>query len=138
MERVVLDTNSLLVSIGRKSPFRPIFDGLLSSQFQLLISNDIVNEYAELIEQKANAKVAGNIIDFLIRSPDVEHIDIYFKWAILHLDGDDNKFVDCALNGRADFIITDDRHFRILKNIDFPNMRVLSTRQFLERVTNDR
>lgn len=137
MDRVVLDTNSLLVSIGRKSPYRPIFDALLSSQFQLLVSNDIVNEYVEIIERKANAKVAENIVDFLMRSPDVEHIAIYFKWALLHLDGDDNKFVDCALNGRADFIVTDDRHFRILKTVDFPNMRVLSTRQFLERLTNN-
>jgi putative PIN family toxin of toxin-antitoxin system len=137
MDRIVLDTNSLLVSIGRKSPYRPIFDALLSSQFQLLVSNDIISEYTEIIERKANSKVAGNIVDFLLRSPDVLQVDIYFKWAILHLDGDDNKFVDCALNGRADFIVTDDRHFRTLKNVDFPNMRVLSTRQFLERLTNN-
>lgn len=55
----------------------------------------------------------------------------------MHLDGDDNKFVDCALNGRADFIVTDDRHFRILKNISFPNLRVLNTREFLKRLTKD-
>lgn len=79
MDRVVLDTNSLLVSIGRKSPYRPIFDALLSSEFQLLISNDIINEYTEIIERKANAKVAENIIDFLVRSPDVAQVDIYFK-----------------------------------------------------------
>lgn len=135
MSRVVLDTNSLLVSIGRKSRYRPIFDALLSSQYELLVSNDIISEYAEIIERKANAEVAENIIDFLLRSPDVETINIYFKWAILHLDGDDNKFVDCALNGRADFIVTDDKHFRRLKTIDFPSVRVLSTRQFLAQLT---
>ena len=56
MSRVVLDTNSLLVSIGRKSPYRPVFDALLSSQYELLVSNDIISEYAEIIERKANAK----------------------------------------------------------------------------------
>ncbi|MCB9273039.1 MAG: putative toxin-antitoxin system toxin component, PIN family [Lewinellaceae bacterium] len=135
MARVVLDTNSLLVSIGRKSKYRPIFDALLAGQFRLLVSNDILSEYAEKIEQKANALVASNIVDFLARSPDVERIDIYFKWAILHLDGDDNKFVDCALNGRADFIVTDDRHFRILSKIDFPYIKVISTKEFLEYLT---
>ena len=135
MARVVLDTNSLLVSIGRKSKYRPIFDALLAGQFRLLVSNDILSEYAEKIEQKANALVANNIVDFLARSPDVERIDIYFKWAILHLDGDDNKFVDCALNGRADFIVTDDRHFRILSKIDFPYIKVISTKEFLEYLT---
>ncbi|MCO6488274.1 MAG: putative toxin-antitoxin system toxin component, PIN family [Phaeodactylibacter sp.] len=135
MDRVVIDTNSLLVSIGRKSKYRPIFDALLKGQFRLLISNDILSEYAEKIEEKANALVASNIVDFLARSPDVERIDIYFKWAILHLDGDDNKFADCAFNGRADFIVTDDRHFRILSKIDFPYIKVISTKQFLEHLT---
>lgn len=135
MARVVLDTNSLLVSIGRKSKYRPIFDALLAGQFRLLVSNDILSEYAEKIEQKANALVASNIVDFLARSPDVERIDIYFKWAILHLDGDDNKFVDCALNGRADFIVTDDRHFRILSKVDFPSIKVIKTKEFLEYLT---
>lgn len=135
MGRVVLDTNSLLVSIGRKSKYRPIFDALLAGQFRLLVSNDILSEYAEKIEQKANALVASNIVDFLARSPDVERIDIYFKWAILHLDGDDNKFVDCALNGRADFIVTDDRHFRILSKVDFPSIKVIKTKEFLEYLT---
>lgn len=135
MARVVLDTNSLLVSIGRKSKYRSIFDALLAGQFRLLVSNDILSEYAEKIEQKANALVANNIVDFLARSPDVERIDIYFKWAILHLDGDDNKFVDCALNGRADFIVTDDRHFRILSKVDFPSIKVIKTKEFLEYLT---
>jgi predicted nucleic acid-binding protein len=43
--RVVLDTNSLIVSIGRKSKFRPIFDALLSGQITLVISNDVLSEY---------------------------------------------------------------------------------------------
>ncbi|MDR2887093.1 MAG: helix-turn-helix domain-containing protein [Bacteroidales bacterium] len=28
--------------------------------------------------------------------------------------------MDCALNAGADYIVTNDRHFNILKNIDFP------------------
>jgi predicted nucleic acid-binding protein len=44
---IVLDTNSLLVCIVRKSRYRPIFDALLEGKVRLLISNDIVNDYAE-------------------------------------------------------------------------------------------
>ena len=42
MMQVVLDTNCLLVSIGRKSKYRPIFDALLDGKIKLLISNDIL------------------------------------------------------------------------------------------------
>lgn len=132
--KVVLDTNSLLVSIGRNSKYRPIFDALLDGKIKLIVSNDIVSEYAEKIEEKTNAIVASNIINFLMRSPDVEKVEIYFKWSVITQDEDDNKFVDCALNGRASFLITDDKHFNVLSKIDFPPIRVLRTKEFLAKI----
>jgi len=132
--KVVLDTNSLLVSIGRKSKYRPIFDALLDGKITLLISNDIVNEYVEKLEEKANAIIATNILDFMMRSPDVEKIEIYFKWSIITKDEDDNKFVDCALNGQANFLVTDDKHFNVLKRIGFPPIQVIRTADFLKEI----
>lgn len=132
--RVVLDTNSLLVSIGRKSKYRPIFDALLEGKITLLISNDILSEYVEVLEQRTSAIVADNISDLLISSPDVEKTNIYFKWSMITQDADDNKFVDCALNGRANFLVTDDKHFNILKKIGFPPITIIRTKAFLKKV----
>ena len=132
--KVVIDTNSLLVSIGRKSRYRPIFDALIVGEIQLLISNDIVSEYAEKLEERTSKVVARNVMDFLIKSPDVLQIAIYFKWSVIASDADDNKFVDCALNGSADFLVTDDKHFNVLKRIDFPPVRVMRTKEFLKKL----
>lgn len=132
--KVVLDTNSLLVSIGRQSKYRAIFDALLEGKIKLLISNDIVNEYLEKLEEKANVIVATNILDFMMRSPDVEKVEIYFKWSIISQDGDDNKFVDCALNGQANFLVTDDKHFNILKRLGFPPIQIIRTRDFIMEI----
>lgn len=132
--RVVLDTNSLLVSIGRKSKYRPIFDALLEGKIRLLISNDIINEYVEKIEEKTNAIIAQNVSNLLVRSPDVEKVEVYFKWSIITKDADDNKFVDCALNGRANFLVTDDKHFNVLKRTRFPPITIIRTRAFVEKV----
>lgn len=133
--RVVLDTNSLLVSIGRKSKYRSIFDAIISGQVKMLITNEIVSEYVETFELRTNATVAHNIGEFLVSSPDIEKIEVNFKWAIINKDPDDNKFVDCALNGRADYLVTDDRHYDILKEIGFPPVKVIKTSQFLHMVT---
>jgi len=130
--RVVIDTNSLLVSIGRRSKYRPIFEALISGQLKLLLTNEILTEYAEILGRRANAEVAENVINFLLRSPDVERIEIYFKWSLIYADADDNKFADCAFNGRADYIVTDDRHFSVLREIEFPEMRVIKTKDFLK------
>ena len=132
--RIVLDTNSLLVSIGRKSKYRPIFDALLDGKITLLISNDIVSEYVEILGQRTSAIVADNISDLLMSSPDVEKTSIYFKWSVITQDADDNKFVDCALNGRANFLVTDDKHFNVLKKIGFPPVKIIRTKAFLEKI----
>ena len=132
--QVVLDTNCLLVSIGRKSKYRPIFDALLDGKINLLISNDILSEYVEIIEQRTNAIVAENISSLLLESPEVEEVEIHFKWSVIEQDADDNKFVDCALNGRANFLVTDDKHFNVLKEIGFPPVEVIRTAEFLKLV----
>ena len=49
---------------------------------------------------------------------------------LITADPDDNKFVDCALNAGADFIVTNDRHFNVLKNIDFPKINVIDIDTF--------
>ena len=102
--RVVIDTNSLLVSIPRKSPYRPLIDAVINGKIELLISNEILSEYVEILEKKANREVALNISEFLIQSEHVKKIELYFRWHLIEQDKDDNKFVDCALNGAADYL----------------------------------
>jgi len=43
---------------------------------------------------------------------------------------DDNKFVDCAIVANADFIVSEDNHFNILKEIPFPHIRVIKLEDF--------
>jgi len=132
--RIVLDISSLLVVIGRESEYRPIFDAFLEGEIKLLITTEILNEYVEKLEEKTNPILAENIAALMVKSPDVERVDVHFKWAIITKDADDNKFVDCALNGQADFLVTDDRHFNILKRIGFPPVKIIRTKDFIEEI----
>ena len=47
-------------------------------------------------------------------------------------DVDDNKFVDCAIIANADYIVSEDSHFKELNMIPFPQVRLLSLAQFLQ------
>src|SRR5476649_235048 len=111
---VVLDTNVLLVSIPVKSLYRLIFDALVVGKFELILSNGILTEYTEVIERKANVIVANNIAEM-----------VYFDWKLMDIDPDDNKYVDAAMAGSADFIVSNDQHFNHLKSIGFPKVTVL-------------
>ena len=54
----------------------------------------------------------------------------HFQWNLISADPDDNKFVDCALNAGADYIVTNDRHFNVLKTLDFPPIKVIDIETF--------
>jgi predicted nucleic acid-binding protein len=47
-------------------------------------------------------------------------------------DPDDNKFVDCAIASNADYIVSQDSHFDILKFIDFPKVNVIRLEEFMK------
>ncbi len=53
--RIVLDTNILITIIGKKSPFRWIFDHIISGKLILCISNEILLEYQEILAIKSKS-----------------------------------------------------------------------------------
>jgi uncharacterized protein len=130
--KVVLDTNILLVSIAKKSAYRLIFDSLLSNKFDLIISNDILSEYTEIIALKTNVMVATNISEMLLALSNVQKQDVFYKWNLIDADKDDNKFVDCAIAGSADYLVTNDKHFNCLKSIEFPKLSLLNIDGFMD------
>jgi putative PIN family toxin of toxin-antitoxin system len=132
--KIVLDTNVLLISISKKSPYRPIFDAIVNGKIKLVVSNSIISEYTEILEQKTNSLVAVNITEFLLKSKHVEKIEVFYKWELINTDKDDNKFIDCGIAGGASFIVTNDKHFNIIKDIPFPKIDIISARGFLDKL----
>jgi len=131
---VVLDANALLVSISKKSIYRPILDALIDGEFDIILSNEILSEYVEIIERKANAVVANNIAEMLLNLGNLNKVEVYFEWKLINQDPDDNKYIDAAIVGAADFIVSNDQHFQVLKSIDFPKVNIVSIEEFLSLV----
>jgi putative PIN family toxin of toxin-antitoxin system len=106
--------------------------------YELCITTDILNEYEEKLQEKFRPSVSVNVMEFITSSPDVVYINNYYFWNLIAVDPDDNKFVDCAISANADFIVTDDKHFRELKKIPFPSVTVISADDFVEILTGNR
>lgn len=130
--RVVLDTNVLLVSIAPKSVYRPIFEALLAKKYQLIVSNDVLSEYQEIFEQRANPIVATNVLEALTNLSNVVRQEIYVKWNIIEVDKDDNKFVDCAIAGNCNYLVTNDKHFNILKEHGNDLVKLININEFMK------
>ena len=134
--KIVLDTNILLVSLPKKSKYRIIFDALLNKRYTLLISNEILSEYEEIIGFKTTPSIAQHVVEMLLSLSNVEKTDVFFRWNLIEPDPDDNKFSDCAVAGKSDFLVSNDHHFDILKSIDFPKILCLNIDEFVEQLNN--
>ncbi len=134
--KVVIDTNVLLVSLARRSKYHLIFLQLLRKRYELCITSDILNEYEEIFSKKANPEIANQALEIIIQLPNIIQINKFYFWQLIEADPDDNKFVDCAIAANADFIVSDDVHFNILKSIEFPEVKVIGKDEFLTMLEN--
>ena len=130
--KIVLDTNVLLISIPKFSKYRPIFDALLNNRFKLSVSNEILSEYREILTQKTTSLIANNVAELLLSLVNVEKTEVYFRWNLIKIDADDNKFVDCAIASSAAFIVSNDKHFQELQDIPFPMVKSINADDFMQ------
>ena len=128
-KKIVLDTNCLLASLSRLGRAYPVWKGFQEGRYTLCVTNEILEEYEEIIAQKTTAR---NVIDLIIKSPNVEQVNTYFHWELITTDPDDNKFVDCAFASGATFIVSNDSHFDILSEISFPKLLVVNLNDFIK------
>ena len=98
----------------------------------MCVSTDILEEYAEKLTEKMSVQVASNVIHLILECENVELINPYFSLHLIEADHDDDKFVDCAFAANATYIVSDDSHFEVLKEIQFPKLLVLKLKKFLE------
>ena len=103
MRCVVIDTNCLLRMIPTRSKYRQAWEAFLNGE-----------------------------ITAILRNPCTRRYDPQYHFGLISQDADDNKFVDCAIIANADYIVSEDSHFKELNTIPFPQVRLLSLPQFMQ------
>lgn len=127
---IVLDTNCLIQMISRRSPFYDLWLDFINGSYRLCVTNDIIDEYEEILSDKTTPQIAKLICEIILRAPNTIKFDAHFRWRLIEKDPDDNKFVDCAIVANAIYIVSEDSHFRILKEIQFPHVDVIILEEF--------
>ena len=130
--RIVLDTNCLLQAISRRSRFYPIWHEFVKGQYELCVTTKILDEYEEILSRHTSPIVGRMVVEAVLRANNVVRVDAQFRFGLIETDPDDNKFVDCAIVANAEYVVTDDAHFDVLKDIPFPRVLVMTAEEFLE------
>ncbi len=69
-------------------------------------------------------------MNLVITSPFTVRTEVYYDFRLILEDDDDNKFVNCAIASNAIVLVSNDRHFQVLKTVDFSKVDVLTVGEF--------
>jgi putative PIN family toxin of toxin-antitoxin system len=97
------------------------------------VSNEILDEYQEILEQQITSTIAENVVLLILNKTNVILVDPHFRMGLITADPDDNKFVDCAFAAGADYLVSEDKHFNMLSKVPFPQLNVVSLDEFMEK-----
>ena len=129
--KVVMDTNVFVSGVFFSGPPYQILKAWQSGEFELVISQEILDEYrrvGEILGEERPAIDLKPILNFVL-----EHAKVY-KSAVLKEriceDPDDDKFIACALASGSKVIISGDKH--LLKVSGYQGIQVLKPREFVD------
>lgn len=130
MNRVVLDTNVTIAALFWKGYPRVIYDLIRERKLAMLLSKDIESELIRVLGYAKFGLSPKEIGPFVnnIRG-NAEHVGVTSKISLITSDPTDNVFLDCAVDGNADYIISGDRH--LLEIGGFQNIQIVKAKDFL-------
>jgi putative PIN family toxin of toxin-antitoxin system len=130
--RIVLDTNVLVSALLFTGPTIRLVSLWREGRVVLLLSKDILVEYLRVLSYPKFAlspeDIKGLIEEIVL--PFSETVKVRDRTPVIHQDPADDKFIFLALDGRADFIISGDRHLLSLGK--YKSIKILTAREFLE------
>ena len=128
MIRVLPDTNILISSVfWRGNPYEVVKRGILG-EYQLVISAEILDEVANKLRNKFQfpEESIQELIDILMTYCHI--VEVTSKFDVVR-DKKDNKIIECAFDGKVDYIVTGDPDLLVLK--EFRGIKIVTAKDFL-------
>lgn len=119
------------MAISAQNEYYQVWQDFLDGKYTMCITNEIIEEYSEVLARNISPLISEFIVSAIINRRNVKKINSSFAFHLIEADPDDNKFVDCAIIANAKYIVTQDHHFDVLKNIEFPKVDVVNIQTFL-------
>ena len=135
MKRVVLDTN-IFVSMALGGHVGKINDEWRAGKFILVVSEDIVSEYLDVLQRPKlhlKSRTIAAIVSRVYRR--AEFVAPEEKIFVILADTSDNKFLEAAITGKTDYIVSGDKHLLDLR--EFRSIPIITAREFIDWLESD-
>ena len=135
MIRIVIDTNVYISALMFGGLPGSLLDLVFLRSFVTLISPDLLRELDEKLRLKfeVSPEDASTILERITGAADVVQPEETLH--VVKEDPDDNRVLECAVTGQADYIVTGDRH--LLQLSEYRGITVLRVRQFLDSIERE-
>jgi putative PIN family toxin of toxin-antitoxin system len=130
MLRVVLDTNVLVSAIISDGKSRELLRRGIANEFSIITSDLILKELVSVLNRpkfKTNEDEINRIMLALIKSAEI--VIVKSKLEAVKEDPKDNIIIETAYDGKADIIVSGDRHLLTLKT--FKGIRIMTVEGML-------
>lgn len=136
--KIVLDTNCLIQIVTGTGYKNDVWESFLAKDYVLCYTSEILLEYEEVLNRfYEDVDFTTAVINLILASPNIEEVTPGYRFHLIAEDPDDNKFVDCAVTCGATYIVSEDKHYNVLKAIPFPETNVQKLRDFA-KILNER
>lgn len=132
MRRVVADTNIYISGLMFGGLPGMVLDLGLTLVIQLVISPPLLDELQDKLRVKFNVSVPDAAAIRAKLETIAELIQTTTVLDMVKDDPDDNRVLECAVDGGAGIIVSGDRHLLSLKQ--HAGILILNARQFLDRL----
>ena len=136
--KIVLDSNVWISGLIWEGKPGQILRAAQYNKLRILISEEIIAEISRVLKYpklKNDYEPAGlsreDIIALIVKLAIV--IQVTEKVDVVYEHPADNKFIECALAGKANYVITGDKH--ILKIGAYKKIKILTVSDFLQILT---
>lgn len=130
MKRVVLDTNVIIAALFWQGPPRFVYDLVRDGQLIMLITGKMEQEFIRVLGYAKFGLTSAEILPFVreLRMNGV-HVAGNTKITEITTDPTDNIFLECAVEGKANYIISGDKHLLALPS--YCGIPILRPKDFL-------
>ena len=130
--KIVADTNVLISALGWKGSEHELISKCFKKEFTLCFSPQTIEEFKNVALRKKFDFTTKEIDEFIEALLLVSEI-VFPQTKIEEIkeDSKDNQFLECAIEAKAEFIVSGDKH--LLKLKQFNEVKVLNAKKFLEK-----
>ena len=131
--RVVVDTNVLISAILFGGVSDQVFLAGLRGEIQLITSDPLLKELERVLKNKfkLNVQWVRGVIEEVRNVAEVVEVSSHIN--IISHPEEDNRVLECAVDGRADFIVAGDAR-DILPLKEYGGIKILSPSEFVKHL----